>query len=388
MGRHHAVHVRQDGTHAARPGLEAGKAQQRIEPDDAVREARQPRHLRVEQVDVLVVQPVGHQQYGGAAGQCAASPAPVELGQRRADARAAGPVRHQLRDGLHGHVRIALAQLPRHVGQARAEQEGLDALARLHQRVAVVQHRARVAAHRSGDVEQQHQRRRAVDRLAIFPGGPFAAGPYGLARGGPQIGVAPARGCLQPPRTLLRQVRAPVPDHVLQRAPFAGIERIEITRAQRLVRREGERRADVVALARGCRARRQAGRGPGAQGIRQPVAALHRYAAVYARQQQGAQFAFPVGVAPEQVEGGIEQDALVGVCHQQRGQGGPHIVAAADVDMAERLDGVHRARWRERHAGAAQQPHEMRHVAGEHRRGRRGIHRVIPARPARPAVVR
>lgn len=214
--------------------------------------------------------------------------------------------------------------------------------------------------------------------------------PHGLARGGPQVGAAPARGCLQPARALPRQVRAPVPDHVLQRAPFARVERIEITRAQRLVRREGEWRADVVALARGCRARWQAGRGPGAQGIRQPVAALHRHAAAHARQQQGTQLAFPVGGAPEQVEGGIEQDALVGVCHQQRGQGGLHVVAAADVDVAECLDGVHRARWRERHAGAAQQPHEMRHVACEHRRGRGrwDIHHVIPARPARPAVVR
>ncbi|SUD99746.1 Uncharacterised protein [Ralstonia pickettii] len=105
-------------------------------------EARQTRHFGVEHVDVLVVEPIRHEQDGGTAGQRAARPLAVELRQCCTDARAARPVGHKLRDGLHGDIRITLAQLPGDIRQPRAKQESLDALPRLHQRMAVVQHGA------------------------------------------------------------------------------------------------------------------------------------------------------------------------------------------------------------------------------------------------------
>ncbi len=52
----------------------------------------------------------------------------------------------------------------RDVGQPRAEQEHRDALARVRDRMQEMQEQPRVVAHRAGDIEQRHDRRRLVAR--------------------------------------------------------------------------------------------------------------------------------------------------------------------------------------------------------------------------------
>ena len=99
----------------------------------------------------------------------------LKLVQRLADAGAAGPVGHGVGDHLERHLRIAGAQLAGDVGQPRAEQEDVDAVAVVGHRVQEVQQDLRVAAHRAGDVAQHDQRRRAGHAAVAGDGQDFAA---------------------------------------------------------------------------------------------------------------------------------------------------------------------------------------------------------------------
>ena len=57
------------------------------------------------------------------------------------------------------HVHVAVPQVARDVGEARAEDEHVHAMAVVGHRVQEVQQHPRVAAHRAGDVAQHHERR-------------------------------------------------------------------------------------------------------------------------------------------------------------------------------------------------------------------------------------
>src|SRR5437879_3393556 len=92
MDRPEFVDMRQDGADAARLGLEALEAQQRIEPDEAPRRAMQAVDLEFEPVVGIALQPIGNQEHDRALREHAARPALVEFGERGRDARAAGPV--------------------------------------------------------------------------------------------------------------------------------------------------------------------------------------------------------------------------------------------------------------------------------------------------------
>ncbi len=113
-------------------------------------------------------------------------------------------------------------------------------------------------------------------------------------------------------------------------------KRVEVAMAQPLFGAEGDVGVQFVLFGFGrspCVAR--AGR-TGGERIGETVVALGRRQAVaYLRQQQRAQLALPVGIAPEQIEGGVEDLAFVGRGDQQRGKRGAHVVAAAEVDPAQ-----------------------------------------------------
>jgi hypothetical protein len=99
---------------------------------------------------------------------------------------------------------------------------------------------------------------------------------------------------------------------VAQRPPFIGGKRVEVALAQALLGAERGVRAQFVFFVRGWRLctglRGRACRERIGETV---VAARRRHAALHLRQQQRAQLAFPIRVAPEQIEGGVEEVAFV-----------------------------------------------------------------------------
>src|SRR5580700_11338753 len=185
MDRPEFVDMRQHGFDAAGAGLKTLEAQQGVEPDEAAAGAVQPVDLEGERIVGIALEPVGDEEHDGALGQHAARPKLVEGVQRRGDAGAAGPVRNVRRTGRERLVRIALAQRARDIGEPGAEQERVDALSRVGEVVQKMQKDAAVLAHRAGDIEQRHDRRRfgfgpdkaQVDEIAAA----FHAGAQGAA---------------------------------------------------------------------------------------------------------------------------------------------------------------------------------------------------------------
>ena len=86
--------MRQQRTNTGCLGLETVVAQQRIQPDDAVRSTAQLRRGTGQVAMLVAVQAVGHQQHGRVRAEQAASPTVVELVQAGCDARATFPVVH------------------------------------------------------------------------------------------------------------------------------------------------------------------------------------------------------------------------------------------------------------------------------------------------------
>ncbi|MGF6923931.1 hypothetical protein OKW28_008128 [Paraburkholderia sp. 40] len=161
-----------------------------------------------------------------------------------------------------------------------------------------------------------------------------------------------------------------------QRAPFVGVQRVEIAMTQPLFRAERQLRMQLVLLGFLRRIQMRRRWHAHRERIGETVVALRRWQPVaHFRQQQRAQLAFPIGVAPEQIERGIEEFAFVGRGDEQRGKRGVHVVAAAEVDPLQRGECVDCLCGRHRQAGAAQHAHEMNDVARE--RGRSVLVRVV-----------
>ncbi len=135
---------------------------------------------------------------------------------------------------------------------------------------------------------------------------------------------------------------------------------------QALFRAEGDVRVQFVLLGLLRRLAVRRGRRAHGERVGETVVALGRRQAVADfRQQQRAQFAFPIRVAPEQIEGGVEEFAFVGRADQQRGERGAHVVAAAEIDPVQRGERIDGLGWRHRQARAAQHAHEVHDVARE-----------------------
>ena len=86
----------------------SGVAQQRIEPDQPRAGLGQALDLECEPFARLRVEAVADQQHDGVLAEQAPRPAPVELAQARADARAAGPVVDRCRHALQRDVDVAM----------------------------------------------------------------------------------------------------------------------------------------------------------------------------------------------------------------------------------------------------------------------------------------
>src|SRR5580700_4487849 len=160
MDRPEFVDMGQHGLDAPRAGLKTFEAQQRVEPDQAPARAVQPVDLEGERVVGVALEPIGDEEDDRALGEHAARPKLVEGVQRRGDPGAAGPVRHARRAGRERIVGIALAQRAGDIGQPRAEQERADAFPCVGEVVQEMQKDAAILAHRAGNIEQRHDRRR------------------------------------------------------------------------------------------------------------------------------------------------------------------------------------------------------------------------------------
>ena len=192
--------MRQHGLDAAGAGLETFEAQQRVEPDQAPARAVQPVDLEGERIVGVALEPVGDEQHDRALGEHAARPQLVEDMQRRGDPRAAGPVRHARRAGRQRIVGIALAQRARDVGQPRAEQKRADAFSRVGEVMQEMQKDAAVLAHRAGNIEQRHDRRRLGLRPDEAQVDEIAAAFHAGAQGAADVDQMAARMRRQPPR--------------------------------------------------------------------------------------------------------------------------------------------------------------------------------------------
>src|ERR1700682_713748 len=162
------IDVRQHRPDARRPRLEMFIAKQRIEPDEPAAGFAQALHFARKTIADIAVQTIGDQQHDRTLPEQAARPAAVELGETSADAGPAGPVRH---GGAHAgdrDVYIALPQVPGDIGESRAKQKRVHAIAIVGDGMEKEQQHACVAVHRARDIAQHNQRRTA--RPAAPPG--------------------------------------------------------------------------------------------------------------------------------------------------------------------------------------------------------------------------
>ena len=111
-----------------RQRLVAGRAEQRVEPDQPMDAALQPADLPLQQGDVPAIPAVADDDRHRAAAQRPPRPVEVERLQRLADPRPAGPILHQARHVVQHSVHVVMAQRGRDPGQPRAEDKGLDRL--------------------------------------------------------------------------------------------------------------------------------------------------------------------------------------------------------------------------------------------------------------------
>src|SRR5579884_996452 len=219
------VGVRQGGLHPARHRLVALRAEQGVEPDQAMGHAVQPGQLPRQELGVASIPAVADQDHDRPVAQHPAGPAPVEVGQRLADPGAPAEVVDLPAHLVQRPIDVAAAQHARDACEAGGEHEGLDVLAAGHG-VGEDQEQPRVALHGAADVAEQHQRATAQARPAVQQPHQLPAGADGLPGRAPEVHLAmsrrpqPARAALgHPPGRLLEQ-----PLHLLRLLPGEVLE--------------------------------------------------------------------------------------------------------------------------------------------------------------------
>ncbi len=344
-------------------------------------------------------QAVGDEQHGGVARQHAARPVVVEAVQVLGQAGAAGPVRHGPHDPAHRDVGVALAQVAGDGRQPGAEHEAVHMQVGVGQRVGEVQQHARVAAHRAGDVGQHHQRHgpHAGALPAHAPGSPVRAMACMVAR------QSARPGCWRGACGAWRGARRTAPVRPPAAWP-AAIRRRSWCRSRPCAALRGRTRCSwprprhaaprAAAAARAwcgnsASARRRFSGGAGAP-----------WRACTLRQHHRHDAAEQVGVAPEDVEGLVEQRAVLGTIDEAGGEGGMEVAAALPAlrprsACSAAATAVGAARHAGRTAQHAGEVHDVfRQVAGQRRQRLIGRHAracdalpgpPLPASPCAPA---
>ena len=146
------IHMGQHGTNALGFRLKARKTQQRVEPDqpraglpEPFGGLRQPRRT-------FAVQPISDQQHHRPLAQNAPRPKLVEQAKAFANPRAARPIGDDVGHHLEREFRITMTQLPRHIGQARAEQEAMHPVAVIGHSMEEMQQDLRITRHAAADI--------------------------------------------------------------------------------------------------------------------------------------------------------------------------------------------------------------------------------------------
>src|SRR5215470_16687400 len=146
---HEIVHVRQHRTDPGWTGLESVVAQQWIEPDEPPARLREAFHFLRQAVAHVAVESIADEQHHCALREEPTRPAVVELGETRANARAARPVGDRCTHPCHGDVDVAALEMPGDIGHSGAEEQRMHAVAIVGNRVQNEKQHARVTIHRS-----------------------------------------------------------------------------------------------------------------------------------------------------------------------------------------------------------------------------------------------
>ena len=265
----------------------------------------------------------------------ASRPLAVEPAERFADPRAARPIDRERRALRQGVVGIAGAHGAGDIGQARAEQKGRDPPP-LAERVQEVQEKARVLAHRAGNVAERDNRRGAVrcgarNSRSIAP--PGCSERRKLRRASMRTRRAPGA------KRRVRRRSSGITSAWISLAGFLDFGRAhlrEILGAQDLLFRHGEASVEI-----------ERGNRPGLvpRRLEQSVgdAARARFGPVRLalarrlRRQHRDQLFQQALALPENLERLVEQKAVLMLLDQDRMQRRVEILAVAD---ARRLDRV------------------------------------------------
>ena len=163
-GRQEVVDVRVGRAHPAGQRLIAGRAGQRVEPDQPVAVAPQAGRLGRDERRVAPVPAVRHDDDDPRRPQRPPRPGLVERPERLPDPGPAGPVVDRIGHPRERPIPVAVAQQPGHPGEPGPEHERLRPdLRGRRQRLDEPQQKARVALHRPGDVAQDDERSRLAD---------------------------------------------------------------------------------------------------------------------------------------------------------------------------------------------------------------------------------
>src|SRR3972149_3681821 len=152
------VNMREGGLNAARERFVIRRAEQWIQPDEAIAIPLQARHLTFKKFNIAPVPAVTNDQHDCAASQHASPPVKVEHLKRLADARAARPIVDEIAHVFQSQVQVTDLKRTRDPGESCAEDKSLHRLTQrgLHS-INKVKQETRVAFHRTADIRDDNQ---------------------------------------------------------------------------------------------------------------------------------------------------------------------------------------------------------------------------------------
>ena len=349
MHRAELVHMGQDGADALGARLETLVAQQRVEPDQAPTALVQALHLAAQFLAPVALQSIGEEQHAGALAQHPARPQAVELVQGGADARAARPVLHMGRAGGQRLVRVLVAQQARDIGEARPEEEGMHPPALFAQRMEKMQKDAGVIAHGAGDVADGDDGRAANRGRAKGELDGGAPRPQAAAKAAARVDARAPWVGRETAGAQLVAIHAHLRDGGLGAGDLRRAHLREVLALQHLLFRHGEPVVQlhlrlflllVLAFEHGV---------GDARGARRRLGLLGVCGFGHGR-EHGQQLVEEAALAPENIEGLMEDQIMLVLLHQDCVQGGAEILAGADARH------LHRAHRVQRRARAHRQP--------------------------------
>ena len=142
-------------------------AQQRVEPDQAAAICAQATGRQLQPLGTIAVEAVGEQQHECVLAEYATGPMLVEVIERRPDPCPTGPIIDVSGDLRQRHIGIAVLQSAGDMAQPGTEQERVDAIPIIGQRMQKMQKNARIGVHAAGDVDQHDNRRPSCRALMI-----------------------------------------------------------------------------------------------------------------------------------------------------------------------------------------------------------------------------